>query len=258
MFASLNVLPKKTFATDYSYRTDRTRQPSLLQGWVKALGLVMFPAAEGFSLDFHPIPYRGDPSALDRHFLPRRDKAGSSVLTFFALEQSSRCLCYANANLTRTDQHGEEIMRSGQIRRPRKPWAGGGGLRIIGDWALEVLCRAQHKASKATVRRLSMIESSSCVGQAGGDSAPAVVGVARLGSYDADLDAPRRHLGVFLLAHEIDLGGADIGVPGELPHLVHRGPIPDGVVDRRLAQRMDADAPAAQPRGIDAGGMTSG
>jgi hypothetical protein len=109
LFASLNVLPKKTFATDYSYRTGRTQQLSLLQEWVKALGPVMFPAAEGFSLDFHPIPYRGDPSALDRHYLPLRGKAGPSVLTFFALEQSSRCLCYANANLTRTDQHGELI-----------------------------------------------------------------------------------------------------------------------------------------------------
>jgi hypothetical protein len=48
--------------------------------------------------------------ALDRHYLPRRGKAGTSVLTFFALEQSSRCLCYANANLTRLDQHGE-LMR---------------------------------------------------------------------------------------------------------------------------------------------------
>ena len=32
------------------------------------------------------------------------------MLTFFALEQKSRCLCYANANLTRADQHGE-LMR---------------------------------------------------------------------------------------------------------------------------------------------------
>jgi hypothetical protein len=110
VFAALNVLPKKSFATAYSYRTDRAQQLGLLQGWVKALAPVMFPAAEGFSLDFHPIPYRGDPSALERHFLPRRGKAGPSVLTFFALEQSSRCLCYANANLTRTDQHGE-LMR---------------------------------------------------------------------------------------------------------------------------------------------------
>jgi hypothetical protein len=70
----------------------------------------MFPEAEGFSLDFHPIPYRGDPAGLDRHYLPRRGKAGPSVLTFFALEQASRCLCYASANLTRADQDGE-LMR---------------------------------------------------------------------------------------------------------------------------------------------------
>ena len=110
LFAGLNVSPKKTFATDYSYRTERPQQLGLLQGWVKALAPVMFPEADGFSLDFHPIPYRGDPTALDRHYLPRRGQAGPSVLTFFALEQSSRCLCYANANLTRADQHGE-LMR---------------------------------------------------------------------------------------------------------------------------------------------------
>jgi hypothetical protein len=110
LFAGLNVLPKKSFATDYSYRTERAQQLRLLQAWVKGLAPVMFPKPEGFSLDFHPIPFRGDPSALDRHYLPRRGKAGPSVLTFFALEQESRCLCYANANLTRVDQHGE-LMR---------------------------------------------------------------------------------------------------------------------------------------------------
>src|SRR3954462_13060941 len=110
LFAGLNVPPKKTFATDYSPRAEPAQQLGLLQGWVKALAPLMFPAADGFSLDFHPIPYRGDPSALDRHYLPLRGKAGPSVLTFFALEQSSRCLCYANANLTRGDQHGE-LMR---------------------------------------------------------------------------------------------------------------------------------------------------
>jgi hypothetical protein len=32
------------------------------------------------------------------------------VLSFFALEQESRCLCYSNADLTRADQNGE-VMR---------------------------------------------------------------------------------------------------------------------------------------------------
>jgi hypothetical protein len=107
LFAGLNVLPKKSFTTDYSYRATRDHQCGLLQGWVKALAPLLFPDAGTFSLDFHPIPFRGDPSGLDRHYLPRRGKAGPSVLTFFALEQESRCLCYSNANLTRADQHGE-------------------------------------------------------------------------------------------------------------------------------------------------------
>jgi hypothetical protein len=110
LFAGLNILPKKSFATDYSYRSGRDQQRALLQGWVKALAPVMFPDAPGFSLDFHPIPYRGEPSGLDRHYLPRRGSAGPSVLTFFALEQKSRCLCYSNADLTRADQNGE-LMR---------------------------------------------------------------------------------------------------------------------------------------------------
>jgi hypothetical protein len=109
LFAGLNILPKKSFVTAYSYRAGRDQQLGLMQGWVKAIAPLMFPAAEGFSLDFHPIPYRGDPAGLDRHYLPRRGTAGPSVLTFFALEQKGRCLCYANANLTRADQKGESM-----------------------------------------------------------------------------------------------------------------------------------------------------
>src|SRR5262249_10313365 len=55
-------------------------------------------------------PHRGEPSGLDRHYLPRRGVAGPSVLSFFALEQESRCLCYSKADLTRADQDGE-LMR---------------------------------------------------------------------------------------------------------------------------------------------------
>jgi hypothetical protein len=110
LFAGLNILPKKSYATDYSYRTTRDNQRALLEGWVPALAKVMFPAANTFSVDFHPIPYRGDPTGLDRHYIPCRGTAGPSVQTLFALEQESRCLCYANANLTRGDQPGE-LMR---------------------------------------------------------------------------------------------------------------------------------------------------
>jgi hypothetical protein len=110
LFAGLNVLPKKSYATDYSYRTRRAQQRQLLVGWVAALAPLLFPQGHTFALDFHPIPYRGDPAGLDTHFIATRGKACPSVLSFFAQEHDSRVLCYANADLTRSTQAGE-VMR---------------------------------------------------------------------------------------------------------------------------------------------------
>jgi hypothetical protein len=110
LFAGLNIPPKKSFTTDYSYRTQRPHQQRLLSAWISSLSALLFPHARAFSVDFHPIPYRGDPTGLDTHDIATRGKAGPSVLTFFAQEQESRVLCYGNANLTRDDQAGE-VMR---------------------------------------------------------------------------------------------------------------------------------------------------
>ena len=109
LFAGLNILPKATFATDYSYRTERRHQQQLLTGWITGLAPLLFPTPQAFALDFHPIPFRGDPTALDNHYLPRRGKAGPSVLSSFAQEHDSRVLCHANADLTRGDQAGEAM-----------------------------------------------------------------------------------------------------------------------------------------------------
>jgi hypothetical protein len=107
LFAGLNILPKKSFATDYSYRSQRQQQQQLLAGWMKQLAPVLLPQATSFSLDFHPIPYRGDEAVLENHYLPCRGHAGPSVQSFFAMEHESQVFCYANANLTRVEQAGE-------------------------------------------------------------------------------------------------------------------------------------------------------
>jgi len=109
LFAGLNILPKKSFATDYSYRTTRDQQQELLKGWVKKLSPVLFPEAGSFSLDFHAIGHRGEEADLENHYQPMRGQAGPSVLTFFAMEQKSRVLCYSNANLIRSQQPGEVL-----------------------------------------------------------------------------------------------------------------------------------------------------
>ena len=59
---------------------------------------------------------------------------------------------------------------------------------------------------------------------------------------------PCRQLGVFLLADEINVGRADVGVAGELAHLLHRSPVADDVVDRRRLTPLNRD-----PVGINLG-----
>src|SRR5262245_12918790 len=101
LFAGLNVLPKATFATDYSYRTQR----AMSDRFVKAL-LAKAPLAEApgsFNLDFHAVAYRGNEADLEKHWLAKGNRAGTSVMVFVAQDRHSRVMCYATANVLRDD-----------------------------------------------------------------------------------------------------------------------------------------------------------
>ena len=107
LFAGLNILPKATFATDYSYRTVRENQQRLLAGWVAGLLPRLDPQPDAFSLDFHSIPHRGDDNGLENHYVPMRGKAVPSILTFFAQAVKSRLLCYSDATIVRGEAAGQ-------------------------------------------------------------------------------------------------------------------------------------------------------
>jgi hypothetical protein len=107
LFAGLNILPKATFATDYSYRTIRENQRQLLAGWVSRLLPRLDPEPGAFSLDFHSVPHRGEDNGLENHYVPMRGKAAPSILTFFAQAVKSRLLCYSDATVTRDRAPGQ-------------------------------------------------------------------------------------------------------------------------------------------------------
>jgi hypothetical protein len=107
--AGLNLLPRTTFAPDYSDRTPREHQHRWLSGWLTPLAPLLLPDASTVCLDLHPIPSRGDPTGLATHYIAQRGKASTSVLTFFAHEPHRHVLCYANAHLTRAEQPGERM-----------------------------------------------------------------------------------------------------------------------------------------------------
>lgn len=110
LFAGLNVLPKTTALSDYSYRMGPAPHRRLIRHVDKALHRRGWMHGGSFNLDFHSIAYFGELGQLERNYVPRRSHAERSVLTFFAQEYQSRALCYANANLLKGER-SEEVLR---------------------------------------------------------------------------------------------------------------------------------------------------
>ena len=104
-FAGLNVFPKTTAASDYSYRLVNGEHNQLMAQWVQATYPILCPhSAFCFALDFHAIPYRGEEAGLENHYVPMRGKAVPSILTCFGRAVDTPMLCYANADIVRAGQ----------------------------------------------------------------------------------------------------------------------------------------------------------
>jgi transposase len=101
LFAGLNVLPKATYATDYSYKTERAMTERLIAAVIAKTPLGDPPLS--FNLDFHAIPFRGVEADLENHWVPMRNRALPSVMAFVAQAAGRRVLCYATVNLLRDE-----------------------------------------------------------------------------------------------------------------------------------------------------------
>jgi hypothetical protein len=101
LFAGLNVLPKTTYATDYSYKTERAMAERLIAAVIAKVPLGDPPLS--FNLDFHAVPFRGDQPDLENHWVPMRNRALPSVMAFVAQAAGRRVICYATANVLRDE-----------------------------------------------------------------------------------------------------------------------------------------------------------
>jgi hypothetical protein len=101
LFAGMNVLPKSTYATDYSYRTGRDMNERFLDTLVRHFPFPDPP--ESFNLDFHAIPFRGNPGDLENHWVAQRQRGLPAVMAFVGQEASQRVMCYATANVLRQE-----------------------------------------------------------------------------------------------------------------------------------------------------------
>lgn len=63
---------------------------------------------QAFNLDFHAIPFRGEKTDLENHWVPQRRQGHPAVMAFVAQEASRRVMCYATANVLR--QEADEMV----------------------------------------------------------------------------------------------------------------------------------------------------
>jgi hypothetical protein len=110
LFAGLNVVPKKSYLSEYSSRVDPRHTQRLLSAWHEQIaGDKLFPG-DSFNLDFHSVPYYGEHPVVERHFVSMRSRRQPSVLAFLAQDADGRAFCYSNADLRKGDEN-EEIFR---------------------------------------------------------------------------------------------------------------------------------------------------
>jgi hypothetical protein len=110
LFAGLNVVPKRSFLTEYSCRIDPACYPRLMQRWFDAVGKLGLPRGTSFDLDFHTIPFHGDDALVEKHYVSKRSRRQKGLLAFLAQDARTRVFCYANAEL-RKDQQSDEVLQ---------------------------------------------------------------------------------------------------------------------------------------------------
>lgn len=109
LFAGLNVIPKRSFLTEYSCRIDPTCYPQWMRRWFDALSSAGLERGTSFDLDFHTIPYHGDNALVEKHYVSKRSRRQKGVLAFLARDAEKRVFCYARADIRKQDQADEVL-----------------------------------------------------------------------------------------------------------------------------------------------------
>jgi hypothetical protein len=122
LFAGLNVIPKRSFLTEYSCRLDPACYPKLMRHWFEAMRGLGLQHGRSFDLDFHTIPFHGDDALVEKHYVSKRSRRQKGILAFLAQDGNQRFFCYANSDL-RKDEQDDAILefvrfwkaRTGQV-----------------------------------------------------------------------------------------------------------------------------------------------
>jgi hypothetical protein len=110
LFAGLNVIPKRSFLTEYSCRIDPACYPKMLRSWFDTLTDLQLPQGSSFDLDFHTIPFHGDDALVEKHYVSKRSRRQKGILAFLVHDAQAHVFCYGDADLRKEDQEGAVLV----------------------------------------------------------------------------------------------------------------------------------------------------
>jgi transposase len=103
LFAGLNVLPKCTAMSTYSYSLDSSQLMRLQKAFVSQVNRLGLYDKNVVNLDFHTVPHFGEESVLQRHWAGARNKVMKGALTLFAQDAASRLILYTAADIQKQE-----------------------------------------------------------------------------------------------------------------------------------------------------------
>ena len=109
LFAGLNVVPKRSFLTEYSCRIDPDCYPQLTRLWFDAMTTLGLQHGSSFDLDFHTIPFHGDDALMEKHYISKRSRKQKGILAFLAQDAGTRVFCYADCQV-RAERHNDAVL----------------------------------------------------------------------------------------------------------------------------------------------------
>ncbi len=74
LFAGLNVIPRKSFPSEYSHRLQRRHTLRLFGAWQDKLSSSGIAFSESSNQDFHSLPYAGEHPVVEKRFVVARSR----------------------------------------------------------------------------------------------------------------------------------------------------------------------------------------
>jgi len=103
LFAGLNVLPKCTAMSTYSYSLNAQNLFKLQKAFVSHANRQGLYDKKIINLDFHTVPHFGAESVLQRHWADSRNKKMKGALTLIGQDAQSKLIPYTAADINRQE-----------------------------------------------------------------------------------------------------------------------------------------------------------